>query len=293
MRRSWVSLLALFTVMALLLSTPGIAAQSADGAEAESSELPIAEEFSPPLGFRDGVSYGPLVTRVDGKLVQNTTYGVKNPELQKITCFGIQWNEIYHAGVDLYRMDAQTTQGAEVTAVADGQVVYANPLTNYPGLVIIVEHRLPPDDGPERIYSVYSHIDDTSLAVVEGQMVSRGDRLGAVLRMRYTGRYPQYNPSGEDDSHLHFEMRYFLDGSAIYEDYAACNGIAPGRGYTYPLHPDLFPGEGYGYTDPISFIAERSPAGSNWPIATPTVVPCMGPTFWDMIGLPQGESPFD
>lgn len=233
----------------LLPSSPSVAFTMT-----EDKPLPVAEVFSPPLGYRDGLGYAPRITYIDGKLIQNTDYGVMNPELVGTTCFGVAWQKIYHAGEDLYREDAESTEGAEITAVADGRVVYANPFTNYPGLVVIIEHRLPSE---KKIYSVYSHLDDNSLAVTAGDMVSRGQRLGTVLYMRYIGRYPEYNPSGEDDSHLHFEMRYFYDARNVYTAYPACNGSTPGRGYTYPEHPEDFPAHGAGYTDPSSFIEER------------------------------------
>jgi len=249
-------------LLLLLPSSPSVAS-----AETEEEPLPVAEVFSPPLGYHDSLSYAPRITYIDGELIQNTDYGIMNPELVGTTCFGIAWHKIYHAGEDLYREDAQSTEGAEVTAVADGRVVYANPFTNYPGLVVIIEHRLPSE---EKIYSVYSHLDDNSLAVTAGAVVTRGQRLGTVLYMRYTGRYPEDNPSGDDDSHLHFEMRYFYDARNIYTSYPACNGSTPGRGYTYPEHPDDFPIPNAGYTDPSTFIEERAETVRSVTTGTPT-----------------------
>jgi hypothetical protein len=262
-KRGLPSALALVAAMLVsLLSSPSVAS-----VEIEEESLPVAEVFSPPLGYRDGLSYAPRMTYVNGKLIQNTDYGIMNPELVGTTCFGVAWHEIYHAGEDLYREGSESTEGAEVTAVADGRVVYANPFTNYPGLVVIIEHRLPSE---EKIYSVYSHLDDNSLAVTAGDVVTRGQRLGTVLYMRYTGRYPEDNPSGEDDSHLHFEMRYFYDARNIYTSYPACNGGTPGRGYTYPEHPDDFPTPDAGYTDPSTFIEERTEVVRSGATSTPT-----------------------
>ena len=65
MTRPWAVPLAIVALVVLLLTTQGTIAQSTDKTEDDSSELPIAEVFSPPLGFRDGVNYGPLVTTVD------------------------------------------------------------------------------------------------------------------------------------------------------------------------------------------------------------------------------------
>ena len=260
------SAFALAGVLFILLFLPSLL--SAASVETEEEPLPVAEMFSPPLGYRDGLSYAPRITYVDGKLIQNTDYGIMNPELMGTTCFDVAWHKIYHAGEDLYREDAESTEGAEVTAVADGRVVYANPFTNYPGLVVIVEHRLPSE---EKIYSVYSHLDDNSLAVTAGDVVTRGQRLGTVLHMRYTGRYPEDNPSGDDDSHLHFEIRHFYDARNIYTFYPACNGSTPGRGYTYPEHPDDFPTPDVGYTDPSTFIEERTEIVRSGATSTPTL----------------------
>ncbi len=201
--------------------------------------------FGPPLGARDGVAYGPRVLRDEGRVIEDTNYDVQNPDLKGTTCFGVAWETLWHAGQDLYRTDGKSTAGAEVTAVADGKVAYANPDINYPGLVVILEHSV----GGETLYSVYAHLDDNSLEVAQDDSVKQGQRLGTVLKQRYTGRYPEMHPSG-DDSHLHFEVRRFLNARNIYDRAPDCNGLVAGRGYTHPEHPDRFPGAGKGYVDP-------------------------------------------
>jgi hypothetical protein len=206
-------------------------------------------QFGPPLGARDGIEYAPRVLRDGGKLVEDTNYAVRNPDLKGSTCFGVPWETIWHAGQDLYRADGKSTAGAEVNAVADGTVAYANPDINYPGLVVILEHE---SDG-STLYSVYAHLDDNSLEVREGEAVKRGQKLGAVLKQRYRGRYPKLHPSG-DDSHLHFELRRFLNARNIYTAAPACNGVVAGRGYTHPARPEDFPAKGKGYIDPAEFI---------------------------------------
>ena len=77
--------------------------------------------------------------------------------------------------------------------------------------------------------------------MTQGQIITRGQPIGTVL----------YQPG---DSHLHFEMRWFLDGSRIYPSSTTCNGIVYGRGYTYLTHPDDFPAPDHGYVDPDAFI---------------------------------------
>ena len=211
----------------------------------------MAQTFSLPLGYRDGVSYGPRINYRGGLLIEDSEYGVKNPDMQGITCFGMDWGSIYHAGEDWYREDGQSTSQAEVTAVADGIVKYLS--FDFPGAVMIIEHDLPPD-GQQKIYSLYGHLDPNSVLVGVNQGVLRGQKLGNVMLQYFDGRYTDYH----DDSHLHFEMRYFFNASNIYDNYPNCNGYIPGRGYTYSQHPDDFPPSlPEHYTDPIALIQSR------------------------------------
>ncbi|HMN30194.1 MAG TPA: M23 family metallopeptidase, partial [Caldilineaceae bacterium] len=101
------------------------------------------------------------------------------------------------------------TSGAPVYAVADGVVAKHNPGISYPGNVVIIRHRLA--DGRD-LYSMYGHV--TSVKVVEGQAVTRGQQIASVIYQGYSGRTPSQHPSY--DAHLHFEMRWFLDGTNIY-----------------------------------------------------------------------------
>jgi murein DD-endopeptidase MepM/ murein hydrolase activator NlpD len=230
----------LLTGLSLLVAPWGASAQA---------PTPNSFGFSPPLGFRDGHQYAIHDVRdANGTLIEDTGYGVQNPDMQGPTCFGVPWQYLYHTGQDLYRADGQSAEGAEITAIGDGKVVYANPNLNYPGLVVIIEHAMP--DG-SKLYSLYAHIDDNSLAVKMGDTVTRGQRLGTVMYQMYTGRYPARHPSG-DDSHLHCEIRHFFSARDIYTAHPACNGLIPGRGYTYPQLPSSFPAPDQGYVDPSS-----------------------------------------
>ena len=236
------------SIIALLVVTSAWFAFPAQTSPVRAQSAPIATMFSLPLGYADGVRYGPRINYRGSTLIEDSEYGVFNPDMQGSTCFGIDWGKIYHAGEDWYRMDGATTFQAVVTAVADGQVRYM--VHNFPGTVMLIEHSLPPD-GSQKIYSLYGHMDPNSISVSVNQVVTRGQRLGTVMRQYFDGRYTEYH----DDLHLHFEMRYFYDASNIYKNYPNCNGYLPGRGYTYPQHPDNFPPQlSTHYTDPIDFV---------------------------------------
>lgn len=211
--------------------------------------------FSDPFGYMGISLYRPRYTYDNwGNLIENTDFDIKNPDLSRPTsCFGVPMNQLWHAGEDEYDSRINTSQGttagADVKAVSNGLVKYAADI-NYPGSVVIIEHgtQIP------YIYSVYSHLLPSSVSVNTGQQVSRGQYLGDVMKQDYVGLYPQYHLSG-DDSHLHFEICFFYDASNIYTNYPNCNGITPGRGYTYPEHPTVFPSPSVShYYDPTDYI---------------------------------------
>ena len=147
----------------------------------------------------------------------------------------------WHTGEDWYALDDAETGGAEVRAIADGQVVYAN--FDYPGRVVIIQHE-------EELFSCYGHL-DFELDVVEGDTVASGDRLGTVL-VQTDGRAP---------SHLHFEIRDFLTSIEVNGDaprYGVNCGFQcpPGPGY-WPIDAPGHPVE-MGWLNPTSVIASRS-----------------------------------
>jgi len=134
----------------------------------------------------------------------------------------------WHTGENYYLLEGDTA-GAEIYAVADGEIVYAG--FDYPGPVVIVQHT---DD----LFSMYGHL-DYALAVDSGP-VARGQLIGTVLD-RTDGRSP---------SHLHFEIRRFLTTPEV-------NGAAPR--YSFNCGPDCPPGPGYWPMD-----APEHPAGMGW-----------------------------
>ena len=233
--------------------------------------ITVATVFAYPLRSGQGVNYGiPVGLVVADTHVEWLGYGIRNLDQWGVKCYGVDWSRMIHTGEDWYRLDGASTAGTPVYAVADGIVAKHNPGISYPGNVVIIRHRLA--DGRD-LYSMYGHI--TNVRVVEGQSVTLGQQIGTVLNQGYTGRTPSQHTS--NDSHLHFEMRWFLDGTNIYVpgtnaynyNFPGCTYAYPGRGYTYIIHPDNYPYPGRGYIEPSAFIAAH--LGTTPP--TPTVTP--------------------
>jgi len=212
---------------------------------------PLATVFDFPL--LPAQAYGPYIQGVTGPLAVDTRYGVQNPaQGNRSNCFRdvngdrVPFSQLYHAGVDLFALDEAgkvvwgRASGVPVHAVADGTVVFVLDAGNE-GEIIGIEHLLA-DEG--RVYSVYWHVRDP--LVQAGQPVARGQVIAAVHDMGL-------------NSHLHWEMRTFLDGSHIFPEGTAgargtCNRQISGVGYTWDddpahAHPDY-----YGYLDPIAFV---------------------------------------
>lgn len=150
----------------------------------------------------------------------------------------------WHAGEDWYALEGDTG-GAQVFAVAAGEVVYAG--ANYPGRVVIVAH-------PDGLFSMYGHL-DPQLGVRAGDPVARGQLLGTVLTQR-GARAP---------SHLHFELRTFLtarevNGAAPRHGYRCGVNCPPGPGYWPIRAPDLPVDQGW--RNPTHVLARRMFAGA-------------------------------
>lgn len=178
----------------------------------------------------------------------------------------------WHTAENWHALDDQTA-GLPVYAVAAGEVVFAG--YDYPGRVIIVRH-------PDALFSMYGHL-DSKVAVTPGELVTRGQMLGAVLAR------------GDDlaRSHLHFELRTFLTRNEI-------NGTAPrygvNCGYQCPPGPGYWPMSApehpsqLGWLNPTHVINRRA-----WPEGIPAgteVVVCEGAPprtpFWGAPGDRDG-----
>ena len=207
------------TLLTGALSPPLFAGSSRIAAQ-ESNDLPA---YSYPIGW-PGEPPGDGFRIRHGYACENTWY---NPGY-------------WHTGEDWYALEGNTA-GAELYAVADGDVVFAG--FDYPGPVVIIQHE---DD----LYSMYGHM-DYALVVGEGDRVSRGQLLGTVLD-RMDGAAP---------SHVHFEMRTFLTTPEVNGDgprygFACGFQCPPGPGYwpiDAPEHPSAM-----GWRNPTHVIARRA-----------------------------------
>jgi peptidase M23-like protein len=175
----------------------------------------------------------------------------------KSQCYGVPYTDLWHAGED---WGASTA--IPIHAVAAGVVRYSSKLKNgaledpsttksYPGGVVIIEHTLP---NGRNIWSMYGHLDPAKVTVSKGDRVTKGMKIAdGLIQQTY---------QGNNNTHLHWEMRYFFNGSGINSTASnytkSCSGI-PGPGYTYPGRPDGFVANGgngptYRWTDPSAFV---------------------------------------
>jgi len=217
---------------------------------------PVAQVFDFPL--LPAQAYGPYVQGIAGPLRVDTRYGAQNPaQGERSNCFrnasggSVPFSQLYHAGVDLFALNdaGQVVWGearnAPVHAVADGVVIFILDAGSE-GQIVAVEHLLA--DG-SAVYSVYWHVGQVQ--VQAGQPVTRGQVIAVVYDQGL-------------NSHLHWEMRTFRDGTHLFPAGTAgargtCNRQLAGVGYTWDddparAHPDF-----YGYLDPLAFVESRRP----------------------------------
>lgn len=212
-----------------------------------------ADGFDFPL---DPGRYGPYVQGVTGPLAVDTRFGVQNPSLgDDLKCFhdrdgvGVPFRELYHAGEDWFRLDAAgqvdsfAAAGDPVRAVANG-VVYLTQEIGDQGWILVLAHQLA--DGTP-VYSAYWHV--AQLQVGRGDAVGRGQVVALV-----------HDQGG--NSHLHWEMRAFADGSNLFPADSAggrgtCNGKATGVAYTWDDDPTRARPEYWGYFDPLAFVEDH------------------------------------
>ncbi|MGH2830174.1 MAG: M23 family metallopeptidase [Actinomycetota bacterium] len=200
--------------------------------------------------------FAPYVYNVTGPFNVDTRFGVQNPGLgRQGRCFvdrsgdRVPFDKLYHASEDWFALDArgQVVPGlaasAPVAAVAHGVVSWTQ-ATGSEGDIVVIEHLL--QDGA-RVWSAYWHLDH--LNVVRGQVVRRGDPIGRIL-----DRGP--------NSHLHWEIRTWADGSNLFPGGTAggggtCNGRAPGLGYTWDDVASRAAPQSWGYLNPAQFVHDH------------------------------------
>jgi murein DD-endopeptidase MepM/ murein hydrolase activator NlpD len=202
--------------------------------------------------------YGPYVHGITGPLNVDTRFGVQNPSMGDASnCFrdrsglGVSFHALYHAGEDWFRLDAARQvdriggAGDPVHAVAHG-VVYLTQEIGNQGWIVVLAHQLA--DGTP-VYSAYWHV--TQLQVDRGDSVRRGQVIALI-----------HDQGG--NSHLHWEIRAFADGSHLFPADSAggrgtCNGKAAGVGYTWDDDVTRARPESWGYFDPVAFIESHRP----------------------------------
>lgn len=213
----------------------------------------IADRFDFPL---DPARFGTLIPGQSGLPLVDTRFGAQNPTLGNAgKCFvnlnghHIPFSQLYHAGEDWLalnkrgRVSLGKAAGEPVYAVANG-VVEAVTLMGFDGYVIIIAHTLP---DSENVWSVYWHV--AAVQVAPGEAVTRGQTLAAVHDRGL-------------NSHLHWEVRTFADGSALFPPDSAggrgtCNGHSTGVGYTWDDNPARALPDTWGYLNPTEFIKQH------------------------------------
>jgi murein DD-endopeptidase MepM/ murein hydrolase activator NlpD len=215
--------------------------------------LTPVDRFDYPL---DPGQFGPYVHNVTGPLDVDTRYGVRNPGLGTSgKCFvdkhgkKVPFAELYHAGEDWFKYDGrrQVEAGAAkhepVRAVANGLVTWKQNIGTE-GWVIVIEHLLA--DG-SKVWSAYWHVENPAVSI--GQLVYRGDVIGRIA-------------DREGNSHLHWEIRIWRDGTTLFPPTSAggrgtCNGRIPALGYTWDDELSRASPNAWGYLDPAKFIDEH------------------------------------
>jgi len=248
---------------------------------ASAQNTTLIEQYTPPRAFSYPVDLSQIAWHND--------YDVHTPIYDKMNlCYNVAYNIPYHTGQD-YGFPATLIKGKWVNntpiyAVADGVVLYSSKkdpvtessggTTSYPGGVVIIQHTL--SDGTN-IWSMYAHLDPDKILVGASSKttvvkVTKGQKIADGLIQQVT-----VDKQGNllfDNTHLHWEMRYFYDGSGIKQapNYqSTCAGI-PGPGYSYNTndalaHPDNFQAvvgknkdgtliyQTYHWTNPAQFVA--------------------------------------
>jgi murein DD-endopeptidase MepM/ murein hydrolase activator NlpD len=218
---------------------------------AQTPEPADAFDFPLPPG-----KFGPYLPYVGGPLPVDTRYAAQNAGVGADgKCFvdrngnKVPFNQLYHAGEDWFardargRVDGHGAAGAPVAAIANGAVTWAQGI-GADGYLIVLVHVLP--DG-SRVWSAYWHVARPVVPV--GQAVKRGERVADVF-------------DREVNSHLHWEIRAFEEGTSLFSRDSAggrgtCNGKQAAVGYTWDDDPSRARPDYWGYRDPTEFVAAR------------------------------------
>lgn len=136
----------------------------------------------------------------------------------------------FHAGIDIAPLDRNPSGAPRdaVYAVADGRVVYVNPVggnSTY-GIYVVLGH----EDRVGEIYTLYAHLADVADGIAVDRAVRRGDRLGRMGNSASTG-IPMAR------AHLHFEIGVFYNRDFEGWGGESYGGLNHGVGHGWNLAP--------------------------------------------------------
>lgn len=101
--------------------------------------------------------------------------------------------QAYHTGADLNRPN-YADAGAPVYAAADGELVFAGPVSGWQGKVIVIKHAL--EDG-SNIWTRYAHVEINITSLTRDEPMYIGRQIGAIA---------DYTPKGPSGDHLHYDI---------------------------------------------------------------------------------------
>lgn len=114
--------------------------------------------------------------------------------------------ESFHSGIDL-----AAPKGTKIVASANGEVVRVGYQKNGLGNYVYLKHNL----NKLNIYTIYGHLEDDSIVVKLGDLVSEKDILGVIGSTgRSTGIHLHYMVTV---SKLSFDKKYLVDPIFIFE----------------------------------------------------------------------------
>lgn len=218
----------------------------------DSVSVRLADGFGLPVGIENGKRY------------------YKARGMRPNGHLGEDWNGVGGGNTDL---------GDPVHSTGNGIVVYAQDFRAGWGNVVIVRHAYLERGDVSYVDSLYGHLN--SIAVREGQRVSRGQKVGTIGTAH--GHYP---------AHLHFEMRknihvgmfrsMFARDYSVYfnpTQFIVTHQSPGGGGRMAEVPTNTFPNQSnYRYAQtgvasrPVAGAPTRTATGIRWSVSNPSAV---------------------